>query len=289
MRRHTAGESILAAELETEEELESNSDIGLQSAGEMLRQAREQKQLSIEDIAKDTRIPQRHLSSIESGDFEALPGRTYAIGFAKSYARSVGLSDATIGSRMREEMEEQGHGAYQPETSAYSPANPTSIPPRIVAVTAAGLGALVLVGYLIWRTLLLEPSGIASAEDEVMGSDTAIAEPSQASTVASQDSPAPATTGTVILTATQPVWMKIYDEEGERLYENEMSPGDSFTVPGDANNPQILTGRPDAIEVTIDGQVVPPLGSGERTIADVSVSAEALLARDSEQSNQSNP
>lgn len=82
-----------------------------------------------------------------------------------------------------------------------------------------------------------------------------------------------------MLTATQPVWIKIYDAEGERLFENEMAAGDTFTVPADADNPQILTGRPDALTVTIDGQVVPQLGTGEQTIKDVGVSAQALLAR----------
>ncbi len=269
----------MAAKHEIEEELESNGELDLQSTGEMLRQARERKQLSIEDIAKDTRIPQRHLSSIETGDFDALPGRTYAIGFAKSYARAVGLSDATIGSRLREEMEEQGLGAYQPETSAYSPANSTSIPPKALAFTAAGMGVLVLVGYLIWRTLLLEPSTIAATEGDPVASDTETVETNAETGTANPNVATPPTTGTVVLTATQPVWIKVYDEEGERLYENEMSPGDSFAVPEDANNPQILTGRPDALEVTIDGQVVAPLGSGERTIADVGVSAAALLAR----------
>lgn len=277
----------MAAEQKFEEELESNSDLDLQSAGEMLRQARERKQLSIEDIAKDTRIPQRHLSSIEAGDFDALPGRTYAIGFAKSYARAVGLSDATIGSRLREEMEEQGLGAYQPETSAYSPANATSIPPRALAFTAAGIGVLVLVGYLIWRTLLLEPSAITTTEADPQTDDTVAAEANTNTGTTTQTAGVPSATGTVVLTATQPAWIKIYDEEGERLYENEMSPGDSFTIPSDANNPQILTGRPDALEVTIDGQIVPPLGSGERTIADVGVSAAALLARNNDQTADS--
>ena len=101
----------MAAVEKLEEELDGKSELDLHSAGDMLRHAREQKQLSIEDIAKETRIPQRHLSSLEAGDYGALPGRTYAIGFGKSYARAVGLSDATIGNKLRDEMEDQGHGA----------------------------------------------------------------------------------------------------------------------------------------------------------------------------------
>ena len=257
---------------------DSKAELSLHSSGDMLRHAREQKNLSIEDIAKTTRIPQRHLKSIEAGDFTALPGRTYAIGFAKSYARAVGISEVTIGTQLREEMDEQGHAAYQPETSGYAPANPTSIPPRMLAFTAAGIGALVLVGYLIWRTLVLEPSSLATdiGENDVAGD---VIDDNQAVAPQTADGPAPAQTGTVILTATENVWLKIYDENGDRLFENEMAAGEKFTVPADAKNPQILTGRPDALTVTIDGQVVPALGTAERTIKDVGISAAALLAR----------
>jgi cytoskeleton protein RodZ len=259
---------------------DENAELHLHSTGELLRRAREQKNLSLEDIAKKTRIPQRHLESIETGDFDALPGRTYAIGFAKSYARTVGLVDASIGSQLRAEMDEQGHAAYQPEVSGYAPANPSSIPPRYLAWTAAGIGILVLVGYLVWRTLILNPGDLP----EITDSESA----TPMETVSSNPNPqtlenigsAPSSEGTVVLTATQPIWIKIYDAEGKRLFENEMAAGDTFTVPADADNPQILTGRPDALTVTIDGQVVPQLGTAERTIKDVGVSAAALLSRD---------
>lgn len=258
---------------------DENVELNLHSTGQLLRRAREQKGLSLEDIAKKTRIPHRHLASIESGDFDALPGRTYAIGFAKSYARTVGLSDASIGSQLRAEMDEQGHGAYQAESSGYAPANPSSIPPLYLAWTAGGIGILVLVGYLVWRTLILNPSDIAPvAESETASAiETAAVDPAPQSLQGG--AMAPSSKGTVVLTATEPVWMKIYDAEGESLFENEMAAGDTFTVPADADNPQILTGRPDALTVTIDGQVVPQLGTGERTIKDVGVSADALLSR----------
>tara|TARA_R110000787_G_scaffold127824_4_gene239355 strand:- start:2751 stop:3611 length:861 start_codon:yes stop_codon:yes gene_type:complete len=258
---------------------DENVELTLHATGALLRQAREQKNMSLEEIAKKTRIPQRHLASLESGDFEALPGRTYAIGFAKSFARTVGLSDASIGSQLREEMEEQGHGTYQPELSEYDPANPSSIPPRYLAWTAAGIGALVLVGYLVWRTLILNPGEITEIAENETATEIASATGNPNAQNLETGGPTPSSQGTVVLTATQNVWLKIYDGEGKRLYENEMAAGETFTVPADADDPQILTGRPDALTVTIDGQVVPQLGTAERTIKDVGVSAAALLAR----------
>jgi len=256
-----------------------DTELSLHSAGEMLRRAREQKDMSIEDVAKTTRIPRHHLLSIESSDFNALPGRTYAIGFAKSYARAVGLSDVSIGNSFGEEMEARGHSAYQPETSGFIPVNPTSIPPKYLAWTAAGIGALILVAYLIWRTLVLFPNANdptnLDPETEQAPTNTEIS----ANDAETRNGPALSSSGIVILTATQNVWLKIYDADGKRLFEKEMAVGEKYTVPADANGPQILTGRPDALTVTVDGQVVPPLGTAERTIKDVGISAAALVAR----------
>ena len=64
---------------------------GFPSVGERLRAAREEKGFSLEDLAAETRIPRRHLESLESSDWERLPAPTYTVGFAKSYASAVGL------------------------------------------------------------------------------------------------------------------------------------------------------------------------------------------------------
>ena len=74
-------------------------------------------------------------------------------------------------------------------------------------------------------------------------------------------------------------WVKFYDANGERLYEAQMAEGDSFTVPPDAEGPQVWTGRPYALAITIGGRPVPKLSEDDEIIKDVPVTAEALLAR----------
>ena len=83
----------------------------------------------------------------------------------------------------------------------------------------------------------------------------------------------------MVFTANDDVWMRIVDEAGERLKDGLLKKGESFTLPAGARNPTILTGRPQALDVTVGGKAIPPLGAADRTIADVPVSAEALLAR----------
>src|SRR5258705_3280234 len=74
------------------------------SVGERLRAAREEKKMSLEDIAAQTRIPQRHLESIERSEWDKLPAPTYTIGFARSYATSVGLDRTEISDQLRTEI-----------------------------------------------------------------------------------------------------------------------------------------------------------------------------------------
>src|SRR3546814_11757493 len=79
--------------------------------------------------------------------------------------------------------------------------------------------------------------------------------------------------GNVVLTATDTVWLRIYDGNDKRLFEKEMAAGETYTVPADAQNQQILTGRPKALRVTLDGQAVAPRGPAHRTITQVGISA----------------
>ncbi len=63
----------------------------MESLGRYLRNERELRQMSLEEIAQTTRIPLRMLQHIEQDQLDLLPGDVFTRGFLKSYARSVGL------------------------------------------------------------------------------------------------------------------------------------------------------------------------------------------------------
>lgn len=245
------------------------------TAAEDLRKGREAAGLSLEELGVRTRVPQRHLEALEEGRYAALPGITYCAGFSRVYAREVGLDENAIVAKVRAEIAEQGMATpdrYVPE----EPVSSNSVPPRYLAWTAAIIALLIAGGYAIWRMQLnTQPTDQEIAQ--AARPETRITTPGVANRSAA--APAPAPTGPVVLTAADEVWLRIYDADGKRLFEKAMAKGESYTVPTDANNPMILTGRPDALAVTVGGQAVPPLGTAERTIADVPISAAALLAR----------
>ncbi|HEU4967767.1 helix-turn-helix domain-containing protein [Sphingomonas sp.] len=240
------------------------------TAGTQLREAREAAGMSLADVAAKTRIPQRHLEAIEHDDFDALPSMTYAVGFARAYARSVGGDEVAVAAMVRSQLEQGGRARM--EYQAFEPADPARVPPRTLAWTAAIIALLIIGGYVLWRGVLRDGSSV---------SPVASASPSPAA-VRRAAAPVPVQTpgnGPVVLTATDTVWIRISDATGKRLFEKQMAIGESYTVPPDANGPTILTGRPNALRVTIGGIEVPPLGEPEKTIKDVGVSAEALRAR----------
>lgn len=248
-----------------------NAEFRFHTVGEQLLAARVERGLSLNDVAAQTRIPIRHLEALETSDFAALPGSTYSIGFAKSYARFVGLDDLAVAGELRAELAQGGHAGFIPTTPDYEQADPARVPPRWLAWSAAAIAVLGLIGYFAWRSFAFAPD----VATETVAPKAAVS----AHSIDKAAAAAPSADGAVVLTATDAVWIKIYDADNKRVYENEMKAGDSFTVPVDAKNPMIVTGRPQALQVTIGGKAVAPLGEADRTISDVGVSAAALLAR----------
>lgn len=59
--------------------------------GDILRDAREKRHLTLADIAEATRIKVSYLEALENGDYGALPGPAYITGFLRNYAVQVGL------------------------------------------------------------------------------------------------------------------------------------------------------------------------------------------------------
>jgi cytoskeletal protein RodZ len=59
--------------------------------GHILREARENKGLTVEDVQAQIRINARYLTALENGQYSALPTPVHARGFLRNYARFLGL------------------------------------------------------------------------------------------------------------------------------------------------------------------------------------------------------
>jgi cytoskeletal protein RodZ len=252
----------------TEAERGDNATLFPQPVGERLRAARERLGMSLAEIGARTRVPLRHLEAIEASDYGMLPSPTYAVGFVRAYARAVSEDEVTMARDVR--VEAQNAPRATPKYQPYEVADPTRVPSRGLVVAAAGFGLAIVVLAILWFT-----SGLFRGE----GDAPAASPPVAVAVPAAQPSTASAPAGQVTLTATDEVWLRVYDAADKTLYLGTMKPGEKYDVPADADNPMINVGRPDKLQVALNGSNLPPLGTGARPIKDVPVGATALRAR----------
>lgn len=246
--------------------------------GPQLRAARERAGLTIEQVAAETRIPQRHLHTIEAGDFSALPARTYAVGFSRTYAKLVGLNEGDVAEMVRAELDAQ-EPAPRTRPASFEPGDPARVPSGgLVWVALVALVLLALGAFVFMRTLFAPAAELPSLVEQEQAREAALA--AQRPATGSPGPSSQAAQGPVVFTALEEgIWVKFYDANGAQLMQKLMAEGERYTVPAEAEGPQLWTGRPDALEITVGGRPVPKLSEEDRVMRDVPVTAEALLAR----------
>jgi len=75
----------------------------LKTVGELLRDARDERGLSIESIAKDICVRSSYLVAIEASDYDELPEKTFAVGFVRAYAMALKQDAKAIVAQFKEE------------------------------------------------------------------------------------------------------------------------------------------------------------------------------------------
>lgn len=83
--------------------------------GERLKEERKKKGLTLEQVAKATKIRPEFLRAIEAGTYEKLPGSNYAYGFVKNYLELVELPVAEYLARFRREYDADKQRKLMPE------------------------------------------------------------------------------------------------------------------------------------------------------------------------------
>jgi cytoskeleton protein RodZ len=72
-------------------EISGDLDAPLETVGQDLRTARLRRGDDLASVSRVLKIRRDHLEALEEDRLEALPGRTYAVGFVRSYAEYLGL------------------------------------------------------------------------------------------------------------------------------------------------------------------------------------------------------
>lgn len=139
----------------------------LTELGKFLREKREEKGMSLEELQTATKIQKRYLVAIEEGNYDVLPGSFYARAFIKNYCEAVGLHYETIFDEYAHEIPKS---AKEPVTE-FEPrskrertgvAEENTLLKRLVPIFLIGV-LIIVVLFIVWKLL---PDGNDEAKSD---------------------------------------------------------------------------------------------------------------------------
>ena len=80
----------------------------------------------------------------------------------------------------------------------------------------------------------------------------------------------------MVITANEQVWLQVKDG-ATTLKEGLLEAGQSFEVPPTAQAPVLMTGKPEAIRISVGTADAPPVGSAAQTVRNVSLLGADLM------------
>jgi len=242
--------------------------------GERLREARERKGVSLEEVERTTRIRAKFLQALEEEDFAALPGETFARGFVRNYALYLGLDPQEMLALYDEARKAQGEEAptpsFRPVDISLEPASWFSPQALISVLLVVLLGALA--GWWTYtrriRPLLLvspTPTPTLTVTPLPTATPSPTLTPSPTPTFTPTFTPTPTATLELSVKATERTWLLVL-VDGEKAFEGVLEPGDTRSWEG-KEHITIKSGNAGGIKVTLNGRELGPLGGPGEVVA----------------------
>lgn len=280
------------------------------SIGQLLRENREEKGLTIPQVAIETRIRQLYIKAIEEGDVESLPGEIYKIGFIKTYATFLNLDAMEILRRIGVQQDASinfTHNKY-----AILPEYQRQPNKKILYLSLLAAFCFSIFAYITHNSQKTEENSLLTKvfqEENDLNEDvnTAINEPvsslkfdkletqsstmkantailPQLTTTTSNNSPSqeknspssiPATSNEITITAFQDSWVQILDASEKTVYVRLMHAGDTYIVPSQGKY-TLNTGNAGGLKITSRGQETKILGVNGQVIRGINLNESGL-------------
>lgn len=264
---------------------------------DVLRHGREQKGLTLERAARESRIKPAILEAIESGETSHIPS-VYLKGYIRSYARFLGLDPRDFDEQLRDV-----HGA-DPEVRSVFSVTPRSGGTEKWLKVSSYLAASVLIAALAWQftheavrfsqgearlnsSAQAEPgaggeqlsppvaeksngrthlnASIASVEVMKQRSELAGNNAAEQAWAALDNPQLPAGEHTLELSTSADTWIEIFGPEEQQLEMDLVGAGSTRTYSGPGPF-RVMIGRASAVELFLDGE---PVELGEHTRGNV--------------------
>lgn len=245
--------------------------------GKILRDAREARGLTLEQVEEETKIRRKYLEALEKEAFDVLPGRVYVRGFLRNYARFLELDERALLARLEDVLPPEA--ATVPETPPVQEKDhrPGGSYRRI----AYGLAGLALAFILIWGAGRVagiirgsEPGGNpgGSPPAQVSGDPATVSrepaaggqgQPGAAAGIGGEVSSAPSTPSpsgvNLVLSVTdETCWMRVV-VDGQDKFTGELAANQSRTFQA-RQRIWVKLGNAGVVNVQVNGQNLGVLG-----------------------------
>lgn len=279
-----------------------------ETVGADLRAARKDRSLTVDEIADKLRLKAENIRAIEESDFDALPGKAYAIGFVRAYAQHMGTGKAAEAEEYVRRFKAEMTDAEDLKFNSITRKDPAKRLP--FGLIATGAATLVL-AVMVWRmadravgagddvidafqpglpevvTLAQpdpEPGDPGGSENGRMGTQGAT-DGDDAVMDESADVMSDIPDGTlwgsenhdarIRVKALTDVWLRI-EVEGRVMFERILKTGDSYSPPVSIDT-NIATRNASELEIYVDGRYIRRLGQKGDGFAGARLDPDALL------------
>ena len=220
----------------------------MSSLGLRLRELREAKGASLDDIARSTRVGRRHLEALESDSWGELPAPVFVKGFIRAYCEFL---DAAPGEAL---------GLYREATG--EPVTPEGVQgvTRVQPIRRAGPLLVSLVLFIaLGVSLFVLRIGLKTSPPQPPAAplETQSAVPAQR-VAALTGGPQPAGQR-LLVRAVEATWIRVQVDEGQ-VAEELLQPG-AVREWSAVRRFVITVGNAGGLEVDLNGRRIPPLGS----------------------------
>ncbi len=90
-----------------------NSLLNTKRVGQILKEAREERKLTVKDVSKETNIATKYIIALETEDYSQFPAETFALGFLKNYASYLKLDTGLLLNLYRGEQIEESQAPLE--------------------------------------------------------------------------------------------------------------------------------------------------------------------------------
>lgn len=128
----------------------------MKTVGTFLKESRLKANLTLDEVARRTKIRYDYLVAIESDNFSKLPSAAFVKGFIKNYAKAVQLDPQKALAIFRRDFDHSDSGKVIPRGVVEPLATPSRVwNPRTTSLVIFGIFVLILIGYAIYQVRIM--------------------------------------------------------------------------------------------------------------------------------------